>query len=460
MCDVDGQLALEHDNVRRRPLVAALALAACAAAAAAQTTTPQADPAPAGIPVLILSTNLKVAQGRLTSLDFQNGATIIEASGKTQRFEPARTLALVAADAACDPLMGIGAFAPAAQRAAPDASLLTRALLARRGGLLVTTTGERLTGKLRIVDVTKDHLAWSSPRLGVFEVPLESVSSVRIALTDTDGSDAVPLDPAATPPAPPLPPPSADDAVVLFNGDTVRGLVTRIDSAVGIEGEEAEGKERTFEAARVAGVVLGNPVKPLTGQTLWLADGTVLSLKAASMERTPRGLSVRFESHAGAKGVVPLAEVRAWSPAPEKFTPLSSLPISDVKPLPGRVHAPTPSPTAHADDLAMPGTAALGASDLVLVGGVEATIALPKGARRLLATVALDEDAGEWGDCELVLTAGSLPPVSVRLSEETPAAELNTPLAGSTLTLRVEAGRFGTVKDRVRIMRALVLTAE
>lgn len=439
----------------------ALMIVAGGGSAMAQGGAASPDAPPAGVPVLVLGSNLKVVQGRLTSLDFQGGATIVEASGKTQKFEPGRAVALVAADVAADPLAGFGAYAAAAERGAPDASLLTRALLARRGGLLVTTLGEQITGKLRVADVSMDHLGWSSVRLGVFEVPLESVSSARISLTDADGSDSG-LELAVVPQAPMLPLPGAgagaDDAVVLFNGDTVRGLLTKVGANIGVEGEG--GKVSEFEASRVAGVVLANPVKGLSGPTIWLADGSVLTVKAMVMEKTPRGPAVRIESVSGAKGVVPLAEVRGWSPSPERFTALSGLEIKSVKALSGRFHAPTPSPTAHADDLGMPGIAALGASDLVLVGGVEVTIALPKSAKRLVSTVALDDDSGEWGDCEVVITSGSAPAVRVHLSEEQPAAELNAALSGGEVSVRVEGGRFGTVKDRVRLMRGLVLLSE
>lgn len=439
--------------------VLALMIGAGACEAFAQGGAALPDSVPAGVPVLVLGSNLKVVQGRLTSLDFQGGATIVEASGKTQKFEPGRAVALVAADVAADPLAGFGAYAAAAERGAPDASLLTRALLARRGGLLVTTLGERITGKLRVADVSMDHLGWSSVRLGVFEVPLESVSSARISLTDADGSDSG-LELAVVPQVPLLPSPGAgaDDAVVLFNGDTVRGLITKVGANIGVETDG--GKVSEFEASRVAGVVLANPVKGLSGPTIWLADGSVLTVKAMVMDRTPRGPAVRIESVSGAKGVVPLAEVRGWSPSPERFTALSGLEIKSVKALGGRFYAPTPSPTAHADDLGMPGIAALGASDLVFVGGVEVTIALPKSAKRLVGTVALDDDAGEWGDCEVVISSGNVPAVRVHLSEEQPAAELNAALGGGEVSVRVEGGRFGTVKDRVRLMRGLVLVGE
>jgi hypothetical protein len=417
---------------------------------------------PTGVPVLVLTTNLKVTSGRLMSLDVQNGATLIESSGKTQRFEPGRTLVLVATDAGAEPTLGIGAYAPSSARGAPDASLMTRALLARTGGLLVTAWGERITGSLRTTDVGKDRVGWSSARLGVFEVPLEAVSSVRIGVPESERDVAVDPNAAAAMLPPPLPVPGADDAVVLRNGDTVRGLVTRVDSTVAIEGEAAGAGERVFEAARVSGVVLANPMKDLAGQTIWLADGSVLNLVAATTEKSPKGPLVRLETKVGAKGTVPLAEVRAWVPAAERVTALSSMPLSRVTALAGRVFAPRPMTLAHPDDVAMPGIAALGAADIVMLGGVEAAFTLPKGARRLVATVALEDDAGEWGDCEVVFTGagGEGGTQRVHLSEEQPAAAVSVLLGGGELVLRVEGGRFGTVKDRVRVMRGLVLSGE
>jgi hypothetical protein len=449
---------------RVRPVCAAALgwIGGVSGAAAQVVQAANAAEPPTGVPVLVLTTNLKVTSGRLTSLDMQNGATLIESSGKTQRFEPGRTLALAATDAGAEPTLGIGAYASPSARGAPDASLMTRALLARTGGVLVTAWGERITGSLRTTDVGKDRVGWSSARLGVFEVPLEGVSSVRIGVAESDKESAVDPNAAAAMLPPPLPAPGADDAVVLRNGDTVRGLVTRVDSSVSIEGEGAGAGERVFEAARVSGVVLANPVKGVSGQTIWLADGSVLNLVAATTEKSPKGPLLRLETRAGGKGTVPLAEVRAWVPAAERVTSLSSMPLSRVTALSGRVFAPRPLTLAHPDDVAMPGIAALGASDIVMLGGVEAAFTLPKGARRFVATVALEDDAGEWGDCEVVLTGagGEGGTQRVHLSEEQPAAAVSVPLGGGELVLRVEGGRFGTVKDRVRVMRGLVLSGE
>jgi len=431
-------------------------------AQAVKTPSASADQPPAGVSVLVLTTNMKVSKGWMTSLDSQSGATLTVATGRVERFEPARTLALVAADPAADVSLGFGAFTPYGSRSAPSALLMSRALLARSGELLVTTFGERVTGSMRAGSVGADRLGWASPRLGEFEIALELVSSVRLSRPDAgETADLRPVPAGGLGTSPPLPPPGLDDVVVLQNGDTVRGLVTRLDSTVVIErdakGPQGAGDQR-FERTRVAGVVLANPQTGLRGQTLWLADGSVLSVTNAATEPTPKEAVVRVETRSGGKGAVPLSEVRGWMPQAERAAPVSSLEVTRVAPFAGRVHAPRPVAAVHADDLGTPGTTALGASDILLLGGVEAVFELPSGARRFVATAALDEDAGPWGDCELVIVPpGGVAPSRFRLTEQQPAALVDLEVVAGEMTVRIEPGRFGTVKDGVRLMRGLVL---
>lgn len=445
---------------RRRAACLCAVLAGSPGVALSQATMPAStDQPPAGVSVLVLTTNMKVAKGWLTALDLQSGATLTDASGRVERFEPSRTIALVAADPGADVTLGFGAFTPYGSRSAPSPSLLTRALLARSGGLLVTTFGERVTGSLRSGRAGTDRLAWASPRLGEFEVALEQVSSVRFP--QSEAGEPAGLRPGmgqAIGSFPPLPPPGTDDVVVLRNGDTVRGLIARLDSTVALDGDTKAAGPQEFESGRVAGVVLANPIAGSKGPRLWLADGSVLGLTNAVTVRTPKEAVVRIETRCGGKGTVPLIEVRGWMPQAERAVPLSALEVTRVTPFAGRVYAPRPTATAHADDQGTPGTTALGASDMLLLGGVEAVFGLPSGARRFVATAALDEDAGPWGDCELVITVpGGGAASRFRLTEQQPAAMVDLPVSSGEMTVRIEPGRFGTVKDGVRLMRGLAL---
>ncbi|MFM9958786.1 MAG: hypothetical protein ACKVZJ_11990 [Phycisphaerales bacterium] len=423
------------------------------ASAIAQPAAPAAAQPPQGEHVLVVQSNLKVMTGRLTAIDAQNAVTLIESAGAQIKLDAARVLALIACDPAAQPELGAGAYAPLSARRGPDAALLTRALLAQSRGALTTSTGERYLGELApTTNDNADRLTWSSPSLGNITISLDAVSMVRFPAAD-EGDEA-----GAPRSMPRLPPPGADDAVVLENADTFRGLITRVGDKVELEPQEG-GAARSFDRSRVAAVVLANPTRALSGPTLFLADGSVLRVSRTATERSARGgASLRLKTASEGEGVVPLNELRAWTPAAEKIVPLSSLTMGPAKALPGRVFAPPPALMAHADDLATPGVSALNAQDIVFLSGVETTFELPPGATHLIGTAALEDDALEWGDCEAVVSSGpGIEPVRLRLSAEAPAAAIAARVTGPTLTVRIEPGRFGTVKDKLRLMRPLVV---
>lgn len=434
----------------------------------ATTTAPAPAPAPSGPNVLVLQTSTKVMAGRLTAIDGQNTVTILDETGTPVRLEAARVLAVIACDPAARPELGAGAFAPVSERRAPDAVLLNRALLARNGGFLVTVTGERYLGGPDFsgaeAGADADRITWLSPHLGAFTATLDHISVVRfpptLDATDPSGVSApAQLAPPQAITQPPIPAPGTEDAVVLENADVFRGLIARLAPTVDLEAENG-GEPRRFDRARVAAVVLANPTRPISGPALWLADGSVFSLTRTGTERNPRtgAAALRVETASGGRGAVALNEVRAWVPAAERLRPLSALAARSPRALPGRVYAPPAALIAHPDDLATPGVWALGAQDIVLLGGVETTFELPPGATHLLGTAALEEDTLEWGDCEVVIASSpGVEPVRLRLSADAPAAPLSVRLAGPTLTVRVEAGRYGTVKDKLRLMRPLVV---
>lgn len=434
-----------------RSLSPALALAAAALASPNPGTEERA------VSVLVLAEDLSVWKGTLLSVD-AGTVTVADESRRVVRCEAPGTLAVVV----CDPLaaqeLGVGSVPPLGRRSPPDQLTLARAIKSESQGVMVITDGQRFIGAPASGASTAspaasgadDALAWVSERFGPMTIPLE-----RLAWIAFPGG-------ANTPARRSLPPGlgGADDALLLRNGDTVRGLIARVGASITLEPAPGDaGEARTFDRERVVAASLSNPLERASGPRLWLADGTVVA--PASGEQVPRAGSPRPVRAAlgGTAPVVPF-DVRGYTPDASRIVPLSSMDAPSFKPIGPRVYAPTPRVLAHADDLVTPGLWSLDAGDVALSGPVEAVWTLDERAVGFVCSFTLENESDPWAGCVVVVTAPGGASAKVELSPETPGAPVALrfqPQKGATLTVRVEAGAFGAVNDRVRLSRPLVV---
>lgn len=437
-----------------RRLVAAVALSAASAGAQPVIGTTPERPAgspgsPQGVSVLVIDSDFRCVRARLISLDSQLGPTLADDAGRTSRADPAKLIAVIAVDPGADPALGVGGYVPAGRRSSLTSAQLAALLRGRDTAVLSLTDGQRLIGKLAIgpdegAEGGAEVLPWNSERFGPLSVPLDNVLSMVI-----EPSAGARLGAKS----------AAEDRLILNNGDVLRGLLVSIGSTVRIE---SEGAEQAVPLARVAGLALANPTSAPAAPMLWLSDGTVACVTKIAPDKRELTLGVIL---AGAGGGPPslepvpvaLADVRAWSPVPQRITALSAIPVTSFSPLGGRVSADPPRVIVHADDLALPGTAALGVRDVRFAGAMEAEYELPAGSSRFACTAALEDDAGPWGECEVVLISGGREAARVTLTDSEPAAALRAVVGPGKFKVRIEPGRFGPVKNKVRLLRAMVV---
>lgn len=421
--------------------VVAMSFSPTASVAAAPPAASQGQrKQPSGTPVLIVGYELHASRGLLVGFDPGSGPQLADERGRPSRVESSRVLAVIAADPGADGATGIGAWTAPARRRQTDGAMVGALLSGRAQGLLVGVDGQRIPGVLDR-GAKPDHVKWSNERRGSVQVPLDQLGALWLRLGPASGDTGV------------FTRAPAQDELRLSNGDALRGLLSGIDpDKLTIE---IDGKPTDMPAARAEGVVFANPRRPLTGTAVWLSDGSVLKIESAS---TVSEDALVFNLPGKEQWKAELREVRGWVSAAQRLVALSSVPPTRWAPLGGRVGTDPPSIAFHADDLSLGGSAVLGARDVVLPGAMEAVYELPAGTTRLACTAALEDDAGAWGDCRLTLLQGGRETVSVRLNENEPAVEVNAAVGPGDVTIRLEPGRFGTPKNRVRLLRPLLLT--
>lgn len=399
---------------------------------------------PSGVSVLVIDPELRATKARMVGLDSRAGVLVMDESGIERRIGVERVIAVIASDPSADPGLGVGGYTPASRRRPPTSEQIEAMLAGRSSGLLVTTDGQRFPGTLRPRaasghDGGQDVLRWVHPLRGEFECSLDRAAGVWFSLA-TQGEVVIGAAPS-------------QDELRLANGDTLRGLVASLDgSSASVEVDRAV---QTVPIEMVSGVILANPRVPITGACVWLGDGTVVNVSAVSAGRAQDALSITPVLGAMA-WEVGIGDVRAWTPAAERLVPLSLIRPSGVRALGGRVHTDPPGVVPNDDDLTLAGAAVLEASDLVLPGPMEVVYEMPTGASRLAFSAALEDENGAWGDAELVVMSEGVERSRARLTESEPVSAVNAIVGAGPLTLRLEAGKYGPVKCRVRLMRPLI----
>jgi len=316
-----------------------------------------------------------------------------------------------------------------------DHSPLDEGDTASNGASLELIDGRRWRGVVGLAEA--EMLAWEHPLFGTQKISLERVSTYRRA-PETGAPAAQGL---------------IDDVVVLANGDEVKGFVEQLGLEVVID----TGVDRvTLPIASVDAVVLANELQSLTGPTVWLADGSVLS-DVSILGDASGVLDIELDKGSGSVASAPAGDLLAFVPEAGRIVPLADVEMIAQQNAPGRRW----SEPATFDD---PAEQPLGASPLRIPGPMSVSWRLPPDAAGFVAEAVLPRDMRVWGDCELSLWVGDgEAPIELtrhRLHADDPSASLRAGLAGyggQTLELRLDAGAFGPVQDRVVVSRPMLI---
>jgi hypothetical protein len=328
------------------------------------------------------------------------------------------------------PLSSIAAVLPA-RSAAAGASAATG------GGWVELADGQRFPGRLAPTSPNDEAVAWLHDDFGPMQIALERVAFVSLEGAGRNAIEAV-RSGART-----------DDVLMLTNGDRLTGFLVAVDGEIEFESEQAGFV--TLGVDRVAWFSLAVNPEPLEGLVVWLSDGAIA--RVADM-RSPADGRVELRLDSAASSEFDLDDIEAIVFDAARLQPLASVLPDDQQPL-GRRRLI--EPLRLAGDGATPDAGPGVAPDLELPGPMRIDWTLPRGATRFSALAEMPHASFPWGDCEVVFEVDGVERARVRLNQETPDAEIAIDVEGEVLTMRVEPGAYGPVKDRVILRRPLLL---
>lgn len=429
---------------------AAIALAAGASLQICCSAQAQSAGAPAntdGAAAVLLEPSLDSRAGRVLSLD-ERVVVFVDDRSRRREIRAADLLAIlpIAPEAPRIEVVAGGAivirtmdndFEP---DAFPPEATSPRSIL-MKPGLLQLTDNQRYAGELAPPEsgASEDRLAWRHEAFGQLTFPFDRVQSFQRPA------------PADAPSIPRKGVPS-QDTLLLANGDLLRGFLSGLSDPATFETDSGIVE---VEFRLVSGAALANPPAPITGMRVWLADGSVV--QAHALELNPRRrLSITLSD--GQKGLFDWESVRAVLFDAARLVPLAAVPIRSQTPLGERRFAP---PIERAlPDGSPTGSPALDAWDLIAPGPMSVEFELPAGAARFATRLELVDPRGAWADCEVVLSIDGRETLRRRLSAAESGADVVIDLAGaSILTVAIEPGLYGPIRDRVALRRPLILVA-
>lgn len=387
--------------------------------------------------VLLIDDQFNATSARLISVDAQ-GITVEDASGNLTRLAPETVLALIAIDGPIDSEQGIGSVVPSERVEPIRAQRIARALAASMRGYLETVTGARYPGTVEPTAATGDNVAWSHPMAGRLEVPIDSITRI--------------ITPQAAEQGPPVRRNANSDELILVNGDVLSGFLLSVGPTTSIETDG--GKIVDLPIDRIAAALLANPDQPMTGTMVWLDDGSTFPAEALTAADSS---GIRVTLAGGNTVEYDPQTLRAIAFEAAGILPLSNLEPRSQEPVGDRVFADPIRTVRHPDDLAFGSGPVLNALDIDLPGPMSVSWSLPPGVIRFAGTAALADTSGGWGDCEFSIEIDGERLFSTRLHEAEPVAAFNIQTQGAVdLTVIVEPGRYGPVRDRVLLHRPLL----
>jgi hypothetical protein len=318
-------------------------------------------------------------------------------------------------------------------------------------GAIVTLTDGQVW-EAEILDGDSDDLSLRVRWIGRVDVPLDVVRSVVMVGGEADAWDLRVFGEMEESWG-------GLDSVVLENGDVVKGTVLSIGDAVEIEGDSGMVRVDLNSVRRVG---LVNPESALPPVRVWFSSGSVLgarefggggdsawvleAVRATVDDGVFKGLGRVIISDGGAV----LVGVEF---SPGRLVALSSLEIGGYEPEGGRRW--TAGPTAF------PGGSRLGLDDVVFPGPMTTEFILPRGAVRVSGAFRPGDRAGAWLDCRVSIEQGGevLWGGRVRRGSGDVAFSVDVD-GGQALTVRVLAGAYGPIEDRVVLGLGWVLVDE
>lgn len=396
-----------------------------------------------GVPRVLLDRELNTTEVRLTSID-QGQVYWLDGAGRERSRSVEELLAII------DPDGGL----------LPD-SVRQQVIESLNFPLVQTTDGQRLLAKLRDDPEGSPELVELMLFGGqTMRVSVERIASVTSAKSVFDERGD------ASPDADLI-----DDVVELANGDRVSGFVESLGPRVSVE---VEGVSRSVPLSDIRSIRLANPSRTSAGTRVWVSDGSVIG--AGPLRRSGEGM-VAFDlslagEHSGAPEgsesdlptamSLPLSRVAGivFDASGAGVRPLAAMAPASYAPTGERRWTPPPS----AGD---PAHAVLGASTIELPGPMRVSWALPEGASRLAGIATLGDTPGAWADCAVSITIDTdgqrteLARARLRPGHADLAFNVVLPpaLAGEprALEVRVDAGAYGPIQDRVLLERVLLL---
>jgi len=305
------------------------------------------------------------------------------------------------------------------------------------GGWVELADGQRFPGRLAPTSPDDDAVAWMHDAFGPMHLPLEEVAFVSLR---GEGRTAIEAVRSGV---------RTDDVLMLTNGDRLTGFLVAVDAEIEFESEQAGPVALGID--RVAWFALASSPEPLEGLVVWLSDGAVA--RVADM-RSPDDGRIELRLPSAASSVFDIEDIEAIVFDAASLQPLASVLPDEQSPIERRRLI---EPLRLAGDGATPDAGPGVAPDLELPGPMRIDWTLPRSASRFSALVEMPDDAFPWGDCEVVFEVDGVEQARVRLNEEQPSREIAIDLDGQTLTVRVEPGAYGPVKDRVLLRRPLLL---
>jgi hypothetical protein len=285
---------------------------------------------------------------------------------------------------------------------------------------------------------TGDAVAWQHPALGRIELPLESITRLIMPGAAIDG--------------PPVRTADGADELLLANGDVLSGFILAIGPTTSVETEAGNIVDLPID--RVAAALLANPSKPMSGTMIWLDDGSAFPAEALTATDSS---GIRLTLAGGESIEYDPQTLRAIAFEAAGILPLSELKPEDQVALGGRVFVEPIRTVRHPDDLAFSSGPILNALDIEMPGPMSVSWTLPSGVQRFAGTVALADVSGGWGDCEFSIAIDGERVFSTRLYKDQPIAAYNIEVQGALeLSVTVDPGNFGPVRDRVVLHRPLL----
>lgn len=305
--------------------------------------------------------------------------------------------------------------------------------------LVTLTDGQRWEAEI-VGDAGAEDLELRVRRLGRVSLPLDVVRSV--SMMRGPGEERVIRADAG----------GVLDRVELANGDVLRGTVIGIGRTVEIERESGVVR---VERGAVRWIGLVNPDSALPAMRVWYSSGSVFGARAISGgaglrfdavgPTAERGVAVEFGRIDGSDSASELVGVEF---VPGRLVAVSSLEVDGVEAEGGRRWTGRPRVVAGR----------MGQGEVVFPGPMAARFALPGRGVRAAGRFSLGEQPGEWADCVVRLEQAGVVLWEGRLNRATPAADFGVELgAGREMTVRVLAGEYGPVQDRVELRLGWVL---